>query len=105
MSLVDSTGKKIQMKFVTLLIVVTALMILAHCVSKKEEASAYVFSDKLKTPEEELAGFTLLDGFTIELVASERDGIVNPIDLTFDDEGRLWTQTAKMYPLDPIADA
>jgi len=97
--------KNIQMKFVTsLLIGFTTLIILANCNSKKE-VSAYTFSDKLKTPEEELAGFTLLDGFTIELVASERDGIVNPIDLTFDDNGKLWTQTARMYPLDPIADA
>lgn len=38
------------------------------------------------------------------MVASERDGIVNPIDLTFDDAGRLWTQTARMYPLDPVTD-
>jgi len=58
---------------------------------------------KTLTPEKELAGFTVPEGFVIELVASEREGIVNPIDLTFDDAGRLWTQTAKMYPLDPIA--
>ena len=38
------------------------------------------------------------------MVASERDRVVNPIDLTFDDAGRLWTQTAEMYPLDPVAD-
>ncbi|MFT3701249.1 MAG: c-type cytochrome [Agriterribacter sp.] len=57
---------------------------------------------KLLTPEEELAGFTVPEGFTVELVASERDGIINPVDLTFDDAGRLWTQTASMYPLDPI---
>lgn len=44
------------------------------------------------------------EGFVIELVASEREGVVNPIDLTFDDAGRLWTQTATMYPLDPVAD-
>lgn len=56
------------------------------------------------TPEEELAGFELPDGFVIELVASEKDGIVNPIDLAFDDAGRLWTQTAEMYPLDPFGD-
>src|SRR5688572_4476450 len=56
------------------------------------------------TPEQELAGFTVPDGFYVELVASESDGVVKPIDLTFDDAGRLWTQTAKMYPLDPIAD-
>lgn len=55
------------------------------------------------TPEQEMAGFELADGFVIELVASEKHGIVNPIDLTFDDHGRLWTQTANMYPLDPIS--
>lgn len=60
--------------------------------------------NEVKTPEQQLKGFKLPEGFIIELVASERDGIVNPIDLTFDDAGRLWTQTAEMYPLDPIAD-
>lgn len=54
------------------------------------------------SPEKELASFTLPDGFVIELVASEENGIINPIDLTFDDAGRLWTQTAEMYPLDPF---
>lgn len=56
------------------------------------------------TPEQELAGFHVPDGFVVELVASERDSVINPIDLTFDDAGRLWTQTARMYPLDPISD-
>lgn len=56
------------------------------------------------SPQEQLARFTVADGFIIELVASEIDGVVKPIDLTFDDAGRLWTQTARMYPLDPIAD-
>lgn len=60
--------------------------------------------DTLRSPEDELAGFKLPEGFTIELVASERDGVINPIDLTFDDAGRLWTQTARMYPLDPFVD-
>lgn len=57
---------------------------------------------EIYTPEKELAGFSVPDGFVVELIASEKDGIVNPIDLTFDDAGRLWTQTAKMYPLDPV---
>ena len=55
------------------------------------------------SPEQELAGFTVPDGFIVELVASEKEGIVNPIDIKFDDAGRLWTQTAEMYPLDPVA--
>jgi len=56
------------------------------------------------TPEQELAGFHVPEGFVVELVASERDGVSKPIDITFDDAGRLWTQTARMYPLDPISD-
>ena len=58
---------------------------------------------KIFSPEEELAGFKVPEGFVVELVASERDGIINPIDMTFDDAGKLWTQTAEMYPLDPVA--
>ena len=54
------------------------------------------------SPQKELASFSLPEGFIIELVASEENGIINPIDLTFDDAGRLWTQTAEMYPLDPF---
>ena len=59
---------------------------------------------ELYTPEKELAGFQVPEGFVVELVASERDGIVNPIHMAFDDSGRLWTQTATMYPLDPVSD-
>ena len=53
---------------------------------------------------EQLAGFSVPDGFIVELVASEKDGLMNPIDLAFDDAGQLWTQTARMYPLDPTKD-
>ena len=66
---------------------------------KTQSARTEIFS-----PEEQLAGFKVPEGFIVELVASEKDGVINPIDLTFDDAGRLWTQTAKMYPLDPIVD-
>lgn len=56
------------------------------------------------SPEQQLKTFKLPEGYVIELVASEADGVVNPIDLAFDDSGRLWTQTARMYPLDPVQD-
>ena len=69
--------------------------------NKKKTQSART---KIYSPEKELAGFSVPDGFIIELVASEADGVINPIDLAFDDSGNLWTQTAKMYPLDPVAD-
>lgn len=54
--------------------------------------------------EEQLKGFKVPEGFIIELVASEKHGVVNPIDVSFDDAGRLWTQTGSMYPLDPVKD-
>ncbi|MFT7248950.1 MAG: putative heme-binding domain-containing protein [Arcticibacterium sp.] len=59
---------------------------------------------ELYTAAKELAGFKVPEGFVVELVASEKNGVINPIDMTFDDAGRLWTQTASMYPLDPVSD-
>ncbi|RIW14128.1 hypothetical protein D0X99_15110 [Algoriphagus lacus] len=72
--------------------------------SFQDQTSTTSSGEGALTPEEQLKSFKLPEGFIIELVASERDGIIKPIDLTFDESGRLWTQTASMYPLDPIAD-
>lgn len=85
---------------------VISILLLTNCTlmvwaqSKKTQS----VRTQIYTPEQELAGFKVPKGFIVELVASEKDGVINPIDLTFDDAGRLWTQTAMMYPLDPIAD-
>ncbi len=93
--------KVIFIAFAGFLIVFTSSFFVNRSSVKKTDA---YLSDGIKTPEEELAGFKLPEGFVMELVASERDGVINPVDLTFDDAGRLWTQTAIMYPLDPVAD-
>ena len=89
------------MKFSGFLLVFTSLFFISAPTTEKIQS---IPPDRVKTPEEELAGFKVPEGFVVELVASERDGIINPVDLTFDDAGRLWTQTARMYPLDPVAD-
>lgn len=89
------------MKFPGILLAFTSLFFIS---APTTETTQNISPNGINTPEEELAGFSVPDGFVVELVASERDGIVNPIDLTFDDAGRLWTQTARMYPLDPVAD-
>ncbi|HRP55429.1 PVC-type heme-binding CxxCH protein [Agriterribacter sp.] len=89
------------MKFPGLFLVFTSLFFIS---APPTESAQNIAPDSVNTPEEELAGFSVPEGFVVELVASERDGIVNPVDLTFDDAGRLWTQTARMYPLDPVAD-
>src|SRR5947209_5929539 len=50
-----------------------------------------------RTPEEERKGFHLPDGFEIELVASEPE-IHKPLNLAFDDRGRLWVTETVEYP-------
>jgi len=53
------------------------------------------------SPAEQLQKFTVPEGFVVELVASEQNGLINPVDLAFDTAGRLWTGTSQMYPIDP----
>ncbi len=48
-------------------------------------------------PEESVRRMTLPDGYVAELVASE-PAIAQPIDLRFDDRGRLWVVQYKQYP-------
>ncbi len=53
-----------------------------------------------QTPEEQLSGFRLPEGFVIENVSHEGLGAIKPVSLNFDDAGRLWTQTAAAYPVE-----
>ncbi len=53
-----------------------------------------------RTPAAQQAGFTVPEGFTIELVASEETGLPKPVMAAFDDAGRLWSVTATEYPRD-----
>jgi mono/diheme cytochrome c family protein/glucose/arabinose dehydrogenase len=59
---------------------------------------------------EALKRFTMMDGFRIELFASEYDfpDLANPMQMTFDNKGRLWVCTMPSYPHyrpgDPLPD-
>jgi putative heme-binding domain-containing protein len=50
------------------------------------------------SPEAELASFKLPPGFEIHLWASERDGVVKPIQMRWDARGRLWVVQSTTYP-------
>jgi putative membrane-bound dehydrogenase-like protein len=58
-----------------------------------EDASA-------RSPESEMASFKVPDGFDVELVASEKEGVGKPITMAWDHAGRMWTMTALEYPVD-----
>ena len=53
-----------------------------------------------RSPEQERTGFTLPEGYTAELVASEEQGVGKPITVTWDRHGRMWSMTALEYPMD-----
>jgi glucose/arabinose dehydrogenase/mono/diheme cytochrome c family protein len=50
------------------------------------------------TPEQELATFTAADGFEVQLYASERDGVVKPVQISWDEHGRMIVTCSPDYP-------
>lgn len=50
------------------------------------------------TPEQQLASFKLAPGFEVNLFASEAQGVINPIQMRWDERGRLWVAGSKVYP-------
>ncbi|MEM7386243.1 MAG: PVC-type heme-binding CxxCH protein, partial [Verrucomicrobiota bacterium] len=50
------------------------------------------------SPEAERASLRVRDGFEINLFASEADGLVKPVQMRWDDRGRLWVICTPTYP-------
>lgn len=50
------------------------------------------------SPAAELASFTVLDGFAVNLFADESDGVANALVLRWDEKGRLWCLQTSAYP-------
>ncbi|MEQ1843641.1 MAG: PVC-type heme-binding CxxCH protein, partial [Verrucomicrobiales bacterium] len=53
---------------------------------------------KPQSPEEQLASFSIMDGFAVNLFASEADGIIKPVQMRWDERGRLWVACSPSYP-------
>jgi hypothetical protein len=51
-------------------------------------------------PEAEKASFVVPEGFEVELVTSEEQGVPKPITVSWDASGKMWTMTAVEYPMD-----
>jgi len=49
-------------------------------------------------PEAERQSFQVADGYEVRLFASEKDGIVKPLQIRFDPKGRLWVSCGQSYP-------
>ena len=55
------------------------------------------------SPEDEKATFLLPPGFSVELVVAE-PAIAKPMNMAFDDRGRLWVTSSEEYPIAAPAD-
>ncbi|TLV00724.1 PVC-type heme-binding CxxCH protein [Dyadobacter luticola] len=58
----------------------------------------HIRTSKFQTPEQEKLDFQLPPGFEVTLFASEPD-ITKPINMEFDDRGRLWVTQSSEYPI------
>jgi putative membrane-bound dehydrogenase-like protein len=59
--------------------------------------------DEAKTPEETLASFDLADGFEIDVFAAEPQ-VLDPVEMLFDDQGRIFVVEMPDYPFMPELD-
>jgi putative membrane-bound dehydrogenase-like protein len=66
----------------------------------KRDISYNTVASAAKTPDEERALLKVPDGFEVELVAAESEGVGKFVPLVFDQHGALWTTTAFEYPVD-----
>lgn len=64
----------------------------------KDVYAEHVRTSKYQTPEEERLSFKLPPGFEVTLFASEPD-IIKPMNMEFDDRGRLWVTQSGEYPM------
>jgi len=49
-------------------------------------------------PDTELKSFQVAEGYEVHLFASEKEGIVKPLQIRFDPKGRLWVSCGQSYP-------
>ena len=67
----------------------------APAVSPKEQSPP---ETKALSPAEQLATFTVAENYEVNLFASERDGVVNPTQISWDERGRLYVACSPSYP-------
>ncbi|CAG5007133.1 hypothetical protein DYBT9275_03970 [Dyadobacter sp. CECT 9275] len=64
----------------------------------KDKFAEHIRTTEWQSPEQERLGFKLPPGFEITLFASEPE-ITKPINMEFDDRGRLWVTQSSEYPV------
>src|SRR5436189_5682978 len=74
-----------------------------HLQAHKDPYAEFIAQTNPKTPEEERKSFHVPAGFEVQLVAAEPD-VRKPININFDDRGRLWVTESVEHPFAAQAD-
>ncbi|HSJ03224.1 MAG TPA: PVC-type heme-binding CxxCH protein, partial [Verrucomicrobium sp.] len=76
-----------------------------HAIAKGEKPAALPVEPEIiqeknppLSPEAELAGFTLAEGYEANLFASEVEGVAKPTQFSWDEKGRLYVACSPTYP-------
>jgi len=67
-------------------------------VSPPPAAAEPVKAPDVLSPEEQLAGFTIAEGYEINLFAAETEGVIKPTQFSWDEKGRLYVACSSTYP-------
>lgn len=57
-----------------------------------------VVTEKVLTPAEQMATFTVAEGYEMNLFASEAEGVAKPTQFSWDERGRLYVACSPTYP-------
>ncbi|MBC8348703.1 MAG: DUF1080 domain-containing protein [Verrucomicrobia bacterium] len=60
--------------------------------------TSHASASKALTPEEQQATFEMAEGYEVNLFASEEHGVVNPVQIAWDERGRLYAACSPSYP-------
>src|SRR5579862_7642123 len=85
------------MRLKAALVAVLCVFTWQTCALAQRNPSELVVPTGPREPADEAAAFHLPPGFTVQLVASEPD-IHKPINIAFDERGRLWVTNTVEYP-------
>lgn len=76
-----------------------------HAIARGENVEPFLSSPRAsaKTPpvitvEDELASFTMAEGYEVNLFAAEDLGVAKPTQIAWDERGRLWVACSPTYP-------
>src|SRR5260370_40065177 len=85
------------MRRALLAVVTTAALLFPRAAHSQPKPDPNIASTEPRSPADEKKAFRLPPGFEAQLVAAEPD-IHKPLNLNFDDRGRLWVTDPVEYP-------